>query len=56
MAPLQRFDGLGAVGDRVGLVSQFLQLRQSHVPVGGIVLRHQDSSAPFRRMRRIPGA
>ena len=42
-AMLHRFDGFGAIGDRVGFVSQLLQLRQSYDAIGGVVLRHQDS-------------
>ena len=32
-----RLDGLGAIGDCGGLVSELLKLRQTHVPIGGIV-------------------
>ena len=52
---LDRFDGLGAIGDRGGLVSQLPQLRKNYVPVDGIILRHQDSRVsrdPSGRSRR----
>ena len=52
-ALLQRFEGFGAIGNRVGLVPEFPELRQGYELVGRIILGEQDSGLPrHNRARR----
>ena len=50
-ALLQRFEGFGAIGNRVGLVPEFPQLRQGYELVGRIILGEQDSRLQLHNRR-----